>query len=75
MAVRMKNWYFDMHQVFQMSLFGLFQLWPHTSYNLWVMSGENLKSIAIQEQKSFHFKYWDFVILTPLLTWTKKPKL
>ena len=34
----------------------------------WVMSGESLKLIAIQEQKSFHFKYWDFVIMALLLT-------
>ena len=71
----MKSWYFDMRQVSQTSFFGLFQLCPHPAYNLWVMSGENLKSIVIQEQKSFHFKYWDFVILTPLLAWAKKPKL
>ena len=47
----MKNWYFDMRQVSQTSFFGLFQLCPQPAYNIWVMSGENLKWIVIQEQK------------------------
>ena len=36
------------------------------------MSPENFKLIAIQEQNSCHFKYWDFVILTPFLTVWKR---
>ena len=50
----MKKWDFDMRQVSQTSFFGMC---PYPTYNLWVMSGENVKSIVIQKQKSFHFKY------------------
>ena len=34
-----------MRQVFQTSFFELFQLCLHPTYNLWVMSGENLAKV------------------------------